>query len=181
MRDLLAASLALLVMGTGTALGREPGREVRGESHLLKYSAATLGQLVAFSEGCDQGYFYEDEHSKWPNYTKESSHVWFAARRSAMVGAGFCAAGWHPQQKFFGARTFVQYVSYSCLYSWTMNRGLRVVQTGEFFPPETGHSWYIDLGFFRFDVESEDWMQWATLGVAATGLAVDALWGVLFD
>ena len=181
MRSLLVTILAALVLYTGSAFGQEKKKALRPENYFLKYTAASLGLFVAFSEGCEQGYFFEDEQSKWPHYTKDTSHLWFGARRTAMIGAAFCAAGWHPKQKLFSGRTAVQYISFWCLYSWTMNRGLRVVQTGELFPPEKGHSWYIDLGFFRFDVQSEDWMQWATLGVGTAGLLIDALWNVLFD
>jgi hypothetical protein len=181
MRSLLVTILAALVLYTGSAFGQEKKIQLRPENYFLKYTAASLGLFVAFSEGCEQGYFFQDRHSKWPHYTKDNSHVWFGARRVSMVGAGFCAAGWHPKQKFLSVRTAMQYISYCAMYSWTMNRGLRIVQTGELFPREKGHDWYVDLGFFRFDVKSEEWMQWTTLGVGAAGLLIDALWNVLYE
>ena len=181
MRKLLVTLLAVSVLSTGSVFGREKKTEPRPENYFLKYSAASLGLFVAFAEGCDQAYFYKGEHSDWEYYTKDSSHLWFIGRRTAMVGAALCAAGWHPKQRLFSDRTTLQYISYSCLYSWALNRGLRVVQTGEFFPPEKGHSWYIDLGVLRLKVDSEDWMQWAALGVGTAGLLVDALWDVLVD
>lgn len=181
MRNLFVISLATLVLYTGSAFGQERKKEPRPENYPLKYTAATLGLFVAFAEGCEQSYFFLGEDSNWEYYTKDTSHLWFSARRAATIGAAFCAAGWHPKQKLLSKRTAVQYISYSCLYSWALNRGLRVVHTGELFPPEKGHSWYIDLGFFRFELDSEEWMQWVTLGVGTTGLLVDALWNVLFD
>jgi hypothetical protein len=146
------------------------------ENKASKYFAGVSGLFVAFSEGAEQGYFFQQEKSNWQPYNKGSAHLWWGARRVAMVGTGLLIANWHPQQQLCSWKTLNQYISYSLLYSWTMNRGLRLVQTGKMFPSEKGHSWYIDAGFIRMEVKSQNWMQWTLLGVGTVGLILDYLY-----
>jgi len=145
------------------------------ENKTMKYFAGISGLFVAFEEGAEQGYFFQGENSHWQGYTKANAHLHWGARRAAMVGTGLLISQWHPRQKFLSWRTANQYVSYWFLYSWAMNRGLRLVQTGKPFPPEKGHAWYIDMGFLRVEVKAQDWMQWGILGIGAVGMALDAI------
>lgn len=140
-----------------------------------KYAALLFGGVTFFEMGAEQGYWMTDKQSKWPAYSEDTAHAHWFLQRGSMVGAGLLAAHWHPDQKFISWRTLNQFIGTSCLYSWMHNRGLRLVQTGELFPPEKGHKFYIDFGFIRIEVNSSDELQWGMLGVGLGLLLIDAI------
>jgi len=151
------------------------------ENLSAKYMAGLFGLVVGFEEGCEQGYFFLDESSKWAGLTKDNSHLHYGLRRTSMVGAGLLVSQWHPKQRFLSGRTAVQWFSYWTLYSFVHNRGLRLVQTGRAFPiNEFGHSFYFDIGFIRVEVKMRNEIQWGMLGMGVIGLAIDAAWNHIF-
>ncbi len=153
----------------------------RQENLSAKYMAGIFGLVVGFEEGAEQGFNFLDEHSNWPGFTKDNSHLHYGLRRASMVGAGLLAANWHPKQRFLSSRTAMQWFSYWTLYSFIHNRGLRLVQTGRAFPiNEFGHSFYFDIGFIRVEVKMRNEIQWGMLGVGIIGLTIDALWNHIF-
>lgn len=149
------------------------------ENLTAKYMTMILANITFFEMGAEQGYWMTEKHSKWPAYSPETAHAHWFLQRASMVSAGMLAAHWHPQQRFLSGRTLVQFIGTSCMLSWVHNRGLRLVQTGELFPPERGHSFYIDFGFIRIEVKSTDELQWGMLGAGVALLTLDTLWNKL--
>jgi len=167
--------IVLFILTTFTVLSAQ-NKQTHNENYFAKYAAITMLAGSNFCEGLDQAWFFNGEKSYWKGYTKGTSHAWYFARRSMQVGSVLMAASWHPKQKLFSKRTFFQYAYITCIQSWTLNRGLRLVQTGELFPHERGHAWYIDFGWIRLSIQSQDWMQWTSLGLGVAGLVAENIW-----
>jgi len=178
-KNLIAISWLLIWILTSYKIANSA--EPREENLYAKYMAGVFGLVVGFEEGCEQGFNFLGENSKWFGFNKDNSHLHYGLRRASMVGAGLLAASWHPKQRFLSGRTAVQWFSYWTFYSFVHNRGLRLVQTGRAFPiNELGHSFYFDIGFIRVEVKMRNELQWGMLGVGLVGLALDACWSKIF-
>jgi len=145
------------------------------ENLCAKYTALLFGGVTFFEMGAEQGFWMTDKQSKWPAYSEDTMHAHWFLQRGSMVSAGLLMAHWYPKQQLISLKTLNQFIGVSCLYSWMHNRGLRLVQTGELFPPEKGHKFYIDFGFIRIEVNSSDTLQWGMLGAGLVLLTLDAV------
>ena len=167
-----AMAAAILLMSWTAANADEPKKE----NLFAKYFFTAALPFSNFCEGLDQAWFFNGEASNWSGYSKANSHAWYFARRSSQVLSVLAASQWHPKSKLISGRMLFRYSYLTCLQSWALNRGLRLVQTGQLFPPERGHAWYIDFGWLRLEVQGQDWIQWGSLGYGVLGVIIDEMW-----
>ena len=164
-----------LLLSAALVCGQENHKE-----NLTAKRLAVLSLLINNAcEGAEQWNNWVHDDSKWDWYNKKTEHAFYFTKRGAQVVSVLAAANWHPRQKLLSWRTANQFVYITALQSWTLNRTMRKVQTGNWLPDEREHSWYLDFGWLRLEIRGRNEQQWALLGLGLAGLAIDMLWNKL--
>jgi hypothetical protein len=152
------------------------------ESLITKYASLGL-KMWAFGQiGADDAYYrWTDENSKWPIYNKDTWHFWSWSGRFSMVGASILDGFyWHPQQSLLSPRSVVYGLGTVFICTWTHNRFCRLVQTGQMFPPEKGHGFFLKWKWINLEIKSSDELQWGMFSAGIVLLTIDACWNKIF-
>lgn len=148
--------------------------EPKKENLTSKRLAITALLVNNACEGAEQGNNWANGNSKWSWYNKDTAHAFYFTKRGAQVVSVLAAANWHPKQKLFGWKTANQFIYITALQSFTLNRFMRKVQSGNWFPDEKEHSWYLDFGWLRLEVQGRNEQQYFLLGIGVIGLLIDS-------
>ena len=154
--------------------------ELKGENLYAKYVGLAFQESAAFALGNIDAWAWNGGKSYWPPYNRDIWHLHDGLMFCSTVASYVSYSRWKSQYSVLSYRGLVFVTGNLLFTSWMHQRGIRLVQTGRFFPPEKGHGFYIRWKWLNLEIKSSDELQWSLFGAGVILLTIDALWERIF-